>query len=106
MYVQSNGQLGREINRNNETERCIQTAKQVLKKAESEGVDIAPALLEYQNTLLSSTPFLSVQMVMGRALWAKIIVADQKLLRAMVRPQVHLESRKRRQKAYQDRVAK
>ena len=58
LYPQSNGQ----------SERFVQTVKQMLKKAKEEGKDFYIALLEYRTTPISGSEYSPSQMLMSRML--------------------------------------
>ena len=73
-YPQSNGQ----------SERFVQTAKNYLKKAYSDGKDVFIALLEYRNTPIAGISASPAQLLMSRRLKAKLPVISSLLQPAVV----------------------
>ncbi len=78
-YPQSNGQA----------ERCVQTLKTFLKKAEDDGGDPYIALLEYRNTPISGMQYAPAQLAMSRLLRSRIPVTH-----AALKPVVVLDAHK------------
>ena len=69
LYPQSNGQ----------SERFVQTVKQMLKKAKEEGKDFYIALLEYRTTPFSESEYSPNQMLMSRMLRSKLPITPTAL---------------------------
>jgi rubrerythrin len=72
-YTKSNGQ----------SERCIQTVKNLFKKTSEEDKDHYVALLDYRSTLLSGVPHSPAQLLMSRMLKTKLPVT-----KALLKPEV------------------
>ncbi|KAK3084719.1 hypothetical protein FSP39_017965 [Pinctada imbricata] len=93
-YPRSNGQA----------ERCVQTVKNLLKKAEDSGNDVYIALLEYRNSPLDDIGLSPAQLLMNRQLRTKLPIA-----KALLRPsgidnaKPQLDKRQAKQKFYHDK---
>ena len=94
-FPQSNGQV----------ERCIQTVKRLLKKAEHAKEDPFLALLENRNTPLDGTDgYYPVEMLTSRLLRSRVSTAASLLKPHVVPPlQKNLQLRQAKQKFYHDR---
>ena len=96
LYPQSNGQ----------SERFVQTVKQMLKKAKEEGKDFYIALLEYRTTPISGSEYSPSQMLMSRMLRSKLPITPTALQPRVVDARKALITRQEKQKVYFDRNAK
>jgi len=92
-YAQSNGQA----------ERAIQTAKNILRKADEAGTDPYVALLQYRNTPVAGCEYSPAQMLFSRSLRTKLPVAAEHLIPEVVAPRDQLCERQFQQKKYYDR---
>lgn len=96
-FPQSNGQ----------SERAIQSVKNLLKKARESQGDPYIALLEYRNAPLDGVKLSPAQLLMGRRLKTKLPTSAQ-----LLQPELHkdirskLKKRQEKQKHYYDRGAK
>lgn len=96
-FPQSNGQ----------SERAIQTIKNMLKKAQESQSDPYIALLEYRNAPLDGVKLSPAQLLMGRRLKTRLPTSAQ-----LLKPQLYnnvqerIKNRQVTQKAYHDRGAK
>jgi hypothetical protein len=79
-FAQSNGQA----------ERCIQTVKLLLKKAEESGADPYIALLQYRTSLISGLSYSPAQLLFGRALRTKLPVVAANLEPSWTSPRPEL----------------
>ena len=95
MYPQSNGQ----------SERAVQTIKNMLKRADAEGRDHYLALLAYRNTAVAGMSYSPAQMLMSRSLNPKVPTLPSLLEPKVVDARPQLERRQQRQKAVFDRGA-
>ena len=95
-YPQSNGQA----------ERCVQTLKNFLKKAEEDGGDPYIALLEYRNTPITGLQYAPAQLAMSRLLRSRI-PATHKALKPKIVENAHeqLIDRQERYKQQYDKHA-
>ena len=96
LYPQSNGQ----------SERFVQTVKQMLKKVKEEGKDFYIALLEYRTTPISGSEYSPSQMLMSRMLHSKLPITPTALQPRVVDARKALITRQEKQKVYFDRNAK
>ena len=96
LYPQSNGQ----------SERFVQTVKQMLKKAKEEGKDFYIALPEYRTTPISGSEYSPSQMLMSRMLRSKLPTTPTALQPWVVDARKALITRQEKQKVYFDRNAK
>ena len=96
LYPQSNGQ----------SERFVQTIKQMLRKAKEEGKDFYIALLEYRTTPISGSEYSPSQMLMSRLLRSKLPVTPSALQPRVVKARETLIARQEKQKMNFDRYAK
>lgn len=96
-FPQSNGQ----------SERAIQTVKNLLKKAAECHSDPYIALMEYRNAPLDGVKLSPAQLLMGRRLKTKLPTSTQ-LLKPQIHKNVHknIKDRQLKQKHYFDRGAK
>ena len=92
-YSQSNGQA----------EGCVQTMKNVLKKAHEQNRDPYSALLEYRNSPITGLKSSPVQILMSRRLRSKIPVATSLRSSKIVDACADLTKLQSRQKYYYDR---
>ena len=95
MYPQSNGQ----------SERAVQTLKNMLKKSNTEGRDPYLALLAYCNTGVAGMSYSPAQMLMSRSLNTKVPPLPSFLQPKEVDARPQLEQRQQRHKAVFDRRA-
>jgi len=95
-YPQSNGQ----------SERAVQTVKQLLRKAEEEGKDPYLALLEYRTTPVSGMQYSPAQMLMSRSLRTRIPCSNVLLEPAVVMARDELQGRQDKYKRDFDRGTK
>ncbi len=92
-YAQSNGQA----------ERCVQTVKCLLKKAEESGSDPYVALLQYRTTALSGLAYSPSQLLFGRLLRTKLPASSTTLQPDRQSHKLELDARQQRQKDVYDR---
>ncbi|RXN08426.1 sec1 family domain-containing 2-like protein [Labeo rohita] len=92
---------------NGQSERAIQTVKNLLKKAQESQRDPYIALLEYRNAPMDGVKLSPAQMLMGRRLKTKLPTST-KLLRPQLYRNVHkdIKDRQLKQKSYFDCGAK
>ncbi|KAG1651802.1 hypothetical protein GQR58_026737 [Nymphon striatum] len=96
-YSQSNGQ----------SERMIQTIKNLLKKAHADNRDPYVALMEYRNTAISGMEYSPAQLLMSRMLKTKLPVLSRHLRPRIVDgAQAQLMARQNSYKNYYDKSAK
>lgn len=95
-YPQSNGQ----------SERMIQTIKQLLRKADAVGRDPYIALLEYRNTPVCGMTSSPAQLLMSRMLRDKLPATGKQLEPTVPQAQKELKARQDRQKHYFDHGTK
>ena len=95
-YPRSNGQA----------ERCVQTVKNLLRKAEDSGNDVYIALLEYRASPLDGVGLSPSQLLMNRQLRTKLPTAPE-LLKPLPIPsqKAQLDKRQEAQKYYHDKHA-
>ena len=96
LYPQSNGQ----------SERAVQTIKNLLKKASEEGRDPYLALMAYRNTPVTGMSYSPAQMLMSRSLNTKVPTLPSLLQPKVVDARPQLEQRQLRHKAVFDRGAR
>ena len=94
-YPQSNGM----------SERCVQTIKQLFRKAGEAGKDPYIALLEYRNSPISGLQHSPAQLLMSRMLRSKLPTASRLLKPHVVNTKGKLQIRQQLQKAYYDKSA-
>ena len=82
---------------NDQSERTIQTIKQILRKAYEDNRDPYIALLQYRNTPVSGFSYSLVQLLMSRRLRDKLPMVNITLQQKIVKPQ-QLGARQARQK--------
>lgn len=93
-YPRSNGQA----------ERCIQTVKNLLKKAEESNGDPNIALLEYRNSPIDGVDLSPAQLLMNRTLRSKLPTTKVWLEpNSLTSPQSKLQLRQMKQKYFHDR---
>ena len=85
---------------NSQAERCVQTLKGLLKKADEEGRDAYIALLEYRNTPISGLQYRPSQMLMSILLRSKLPTKQSLLQPKVVQAHDDLTRRQQRQKLY------
>jgi hypothetical protein len=95
-FAQSNGQA----------ERCIQTVKLLLKKAEESGADPYIALLQYRTSPISGLSYSPAQLLFGRALRTKLPAAAASLEPSWTSPRPELVLRQQHQKELYDQHAR
>ena len=91
---------------NDQSERTIQTIKQMLCKAHEDNRDPYTTLLQYCKTTVSGWPYPPAQLLMSRRLRDKLPTVNNTLQPKIVQPQQQLEARQARQKYYCDRHTK
>jgi hypothetical protein len=95
-FAQSNGQA----------ERCIQTVKLLLKKAEESGADPYIALLQYRTSPISGLSYSPAQLLFGRALRTKLPAVAASLEPSWTSPRPELVLRQQHQKELYDQHAR
>ena len=95
-FAQSNGQA----------ERCIQTVKLLLKKAEESGADPYIALLQYRTSPISGLSYSPAQLLFGRALRTKLPAVAANLEPSWISPRPELVLRQQHQKELYDQHAR
>jgi hypothetical protein len=95
-FAQSNGQA----------ERCIQTVKLLLKKAEESGADPYIALLQYRTSPISGLSYSPAQLLFGRALRTKLPAVAANLEPSSISPRPELVLRQQHQKELYDQHAR
>ena len=93
-YSQSNGQA----------ERCVQTIKNIFKKAHEQNRDPYLALLEYRNSPITGLKYSPAQILMSRRLCSKIPVSTSLLSPKIVDVCADLTKLQSRQNYYYDRA--
>ena len=91
---------------NGQAERCVQTCKNILRKASEENRDPHIALMEYRNTPLSGLKYAPSQLLMSRLLRTKIPVKKSLLKPKVINAHRELLNRQNLQKKYYDRSSK
>ena len=94
-YAQTNGQA----------ESCVQTLKEIFKKADEDGRDSYLALFEYRNTPVSALQYTPSQMLMSRLLRSKLPTKQTLLQPNVVDAHGDLTCRQQRHKTYYDKSA-
>ena len=94
-YPQSNGQA----------ERCVQTLKNFLRKAEEDGSDPYIALLEYRNTPISGLQYAPAQLAMSRLLRSRIPATHMALKPRVIDVHEQLIEKQNRYKQQYDKHA-
>ena len=93
-YLQSNGQA----------ERCVQTVKNLLQKADESGGDVYACLMNYRASLIDGARLSSSQLIKNRQLRTKLPITSDRLNPKVVESsKSQLVARQAKQKHYYDR---
>ena len=91
---------------NGQSERTIQTIKNLLRKAHEDYRGPYTALLQYRKTPVSGLSYSPAPLLMSRRVRDKLPTINNTVQQKIVQPQQQLEARQARQKYYFDRHTK